>query len=189
MVFVVSPENYPQKSRRYEFKHPDENKQEQTAPFFGIWFCGGFGSVKQSAIAAIEKAIGKRVAASKTQRPAVLSSLSELREHAIVASEQELKQRLLTNPKQRALRDAALAKKDLERKQQPGFRAQKNKKVAAARDSVVVRYTDSGAQLTEEIKARVMADKKICRHFFGLGAKGDLGCNMPYKCRFKHSIS
>jgi hypothetical protein len=172
---------------KYEFKHPDDSGRP-TAPFFGIWFCGGWPTetAAASAVAAVERVQAK--GAPGGGRPVVLRSLAELQQHGLVPTPAAARERIMSNPKQRAHRDAALRQQDAARKVAPEFKAKKKQKRADLRNQTVVRYTDSGLTVTAELAASVQANAKVCTHFFGLGRGGDRGCNMADKCRFLHSV-
>eukprot|EP00929_Paragymnodinium_shiwhaense_P072603 TRINITY_DN36854_c0_g1_i1.p1 TRINITY_DN36854_c0_g1~~TRINITY_DN36854_c0_g1_i1.p1 ORF type:complete len:142 (-),score=47.55 TRINITY_DN36854_c0_g1_i1:19-444(-) len=133
----------------------------------------------------------KRRAAEGGSGGYVLRSLTALQENGYVRTEEEAKERQLRNPKQLALRQAALKELDEQRKADPAYKARKTAKKVASRNATAVRFVDSGRPLTPEIREKAQANKKACRFFFDLMAyEGDTppGCTMGSKCRFLHSV-
>ncbi len=110
-----------------------------TAPFFGIWFCGGleYGEGKSGTSRAVElvaKAQATRAQSREGYKSAsVKTSLRQLQDAGIVRSEAEERERLLANPVQKARRDAAIAELTAKRKVDPVARARKTQKKKDAR--------------------------------------------------------
>ena len=110
-----------------------------TAPFFGIWFCGGleYGNGQSGTARAVQlvtKAQAARAQSREGYKPAtVKTSLRQLQDAGIVRSEAEERERLLANPLQKARRDAAIAELAAKRRADPAARARKNQKKKDAR--------------------------------------------------------
>ena len=110
-----------------------------SAPFFGIWFCGGLDyadgqSGTARAVQLVAKAQAARAQSREGYQPAtVKTSLRQLQDAGIVRSEAEERERLLANPVQKARRDAAIAELAAKRKADPEARARKNQKKKVAR--------------------------------------------------------
>jgi hypothetical protein len=117
-VFYIYPGQGTDGTPAYEFAHP-ANTGHQSCPFDGIWFCGGMGLAKgekgygkgakgEKEVAKGMKEVAKRLSEGKG---AVARSLADLQELGLVRSVEAVKERYERNPKQKQLRDEALAKR------------------------------------------------------------------------------
>lgn len=113
-----------------------------TAPFFGIWFCGGldYGAAGgQSGTARAVELVDKAQASRGKSRgegyklSSVKTSLAALQDAGLVRTSAEEKERLLSDPAMKARRDVAIAELNAKRKADPAVRARKNQKKKEAR--------------------------------------------------------
>lgn len=185
-VFYICP------GEKYEFLAAGTARD--TAPFFGIWFCGGLGPQDQGgdctagieqACAAVGRVQDLRAAKKEGYLPTlVLKSLSELRNAGLVRTVEQDRERQQANPVQRVRREKAIKKLDEKRKADPAHKALKRKRENTQREVHASRYCPLGEEVPAEIMERVRANKRACTHFFG----GLKGCTMRDKCRFAHAV-
>ena len=123
----------------------------ETAPFFGIWFCGGLstgGAGVARAAQVVAKAQAVRGKSRSDYKPsAVHATLKELKDAGIITSDEEARAELLANPAQKAARDAALKAQNAIRKADPAEKARIKAKKNDARYKNASRYCPLGAVL------------------------------------------
>jgi hypothetical protein len=134
-VFYVYPGQGDGGNPAYDFAHP-AGTGHQSCPFDGIWFCGGMGLARgekgygkglakgEKEVAKALKEVAKAVGARGTgggggkvaSQGAVARSLADLQTLGLVRSAEAVKERYEKNPKQKQLRDEALAKRKFAKK-------------------------------------------------------------------------
>ena len=166
-VFYVAP------GEKYEYAAAVDSRS--AAPFFGVWFCGGFADGRAAAKA--RKAVTKRLG-REGGGGAVYGTLGEMVGAGVVVGvEEEARERLEADPEARRRRDRAIERLEEERAKKGRNRNYEE------RGSTKYEPRSEEERKNLERLLKLQENGRCCEHFF-LGK----GCVRGRKCRFVHDL-